>query len=75
VSNTSGTIERFGEAVLIVPVTVSMSSALRQMLGWADGLPRGELPYRLRGRFAGGFAGGLVGGAAFVSEGTLKLPL
>jgi LEA14-like dessication related protein len=74
VANVSGSIERFGEAVITVPVTVSLTAALRQMLGWADGPPRGELPYRLRGRFAGGYAGGFLGGSAFASEGTLKLP-
>jgi hypothetical protein len=64
-----GTIGAWSEAVLAVPVTVSAVAAVRQLLGLVDGVPRGELPYAVRGRFGGN----LLGGAAFASEGVLRL--
>jgi hypothetical protein len=48
---------------------------VRQMLGLTDGLPRGELPYRLRGRFSGGRIARWMGTEpTFTTEGALKLP-
>jgi LEA14-like dessication related protein len=70
VSNATGSVPRFGEAVITVPVSVSLTAAVRQMLGMLDGPPRGELPYALRGRLAGG----VFGSASFSAEGTLRLP-
>lgn len=69
VSPDRGSVPRYGEAVISVPVSVSAVAAVRQMLGLADGSARGELPYKLRGRL-----GGTFGGAGFSAEGTLKLP-
>jgi LEA14-like dessication related protein len=69
VSPERGSVPRYGEAVISVPVSVSAVAAVRQMLGLADGTARGELPYKLRGRLGGPF-----GGAGFSTEGTLKLP-
>lgn len=70
VSPAKGTISRFGEAVLTVPVTVNAAAAVRQMLGLADGVNRGELPYAIRGRLGGHPIGG---GMRFSSEGVLRL--
>lgn len=70
VTDAKGTVPRFGETVITVPVSVSAVMAVRQMLGLADGSVRGELPYALRGRLGGG----LGGGTTFSAEGTLKLP-
>jgi LEA14-like dessication related protein len=69
VSPERGSVPRYGEAVISVPVSVSAVAAVRQMLGLADGTARGELPYKLRGRLGGPFGGG-----GFNAEGTLKLP-
>jgi LEA14-like dessication related protein len=74
VSAEAGTVPRFGELVITVPVSVSASAAVRQMIGLIDGAPRGEMPYAVRGRFAGGGVVGLFGGARFSAEGSLKLP-
>jgi LEA14-like dessication related protein len=70
VSSAKGSVPRFGETVVSVPVSVNAVSAVRQMLGLSDGSLRGELPYAIRGRLGGG----VMGGTRFTSEGTLKLP-
>ena len=72
-----GTVPRYGELVVTVPVTVSATAAVRQMLGLMNGPTPAELPYVLRGRISGGPVAGLsvVGaGLSFTSEGSLKLP-
>ncbi len=70
VSSEKGSVPRFGETVLSIPVSVNALSTVRQMLGLADGSLRGELPYALRGRLGGGWAGG----TRFTADGVLKLP-
>ena len=70
VSNEKGSVPRFGETLLSIPVSVNALSTVRQMLGLAEGSLQGELPYSLRGRLGGGWAGG----TRFSSEGVLKLP-
>ena len=69
VSDVRGTVPRFGETVIAVPVTVPVTAMIRQALGFASG-DRTRLDYQLRGRLAGpGF-----GGVSFSSTGELKLP-
>lgn len=69
VSDVRGTVPRFGETVLAVPVSVPMSAMLAQALSIASG-DRARLDYELRGRLAGpGF-----GGVSFRSTGELTLP-
>lgn len=70
VSAASGSVPRFGEALITIPISVSAVAAVRQMLGLADGSVRGEMPYVLRGRLGGG----VLGSVSFSSEGALKLP-
>ena len=70
VSDARGTVPRYGEATLAVPVTVPVTA----MIGQALGLVRGGAPrfdYRLRGRLGGP---GLGGGTTFRSQGELALP-
>ena len=72
-----GTVPRFGELLVTVPVTVSATAAVRQMLGLMDGSTPRELPYVLRGRLAGGPVAAMAAlgaGVSFTSEGSLKLP-
>jgi len=69
VSDASGSVPRFGETVLSVPVTVSAFSAARQALGLAENIGINEVPYVLRGKLAGG----LFGTQRFVEKGTLDL--
>ncbi len=69
VSDASGSVPRFGETVLSVPVTISAFSAARQALGLAEHIGLDEVPYVLRGKLAGG----LFGTQRFVEKGTLDL--
>ncbi|MBN3792849.1 LEA type 2 family protein [Burkholderia sp. Ac-20353] len=70
VSDRTGVVPRFGEAVLDVPVSVSAFAAARQAFNLAGAASAGELPYALRGRLAGG----VFGAAHFTDAGTLRLP-
>ena len=70
VSDQSGTIGRFSETVVSVPVSVSAFSVLRQTLGLSQTQTLDNLPYVLRGKLAGG----LFGTMRFVERGTLDLP-
>lgn len=69
VSDERGSVPRFGETVLTVPVTISAFSAARQALGLAENIGMDEVPYVLRGKLAGG----LFGTQRFVEKGTLDL--
>ena len=70
VSDQQGSIPRFSETVLTVPVSVSAFSVLRQTLGLSQTQSLNNLPYVLRGKLAGG----LFGTLRFVDRGTLDLP-
>ncbi|MBY4831371.1 LEA type 2 family protein [Burkholderia dolosa] len=70
VSDRSGVVPRFGEAVLDVPVSVSAFAAARQAWNLPGAAANGELPYALRGRLAGG----LIGTVHFDDAGTLRMP-
>lgn len=70
VSDSKGSVPRFGETVFSVPVTVSAISALRQALGLTEGAGLDNLPFALRGKLAGGAFGTL----RFSEEGRLSLP-
>ena len=66
-----GSVPRFGEVVLAVPVTVSGFAIARQLFGLVrDGNagPVGKVAYALRGRL-----GGVIGGARFASSGEIDL--
>lgn len=70
VSDAGGTVPRFGEALIAVPVTVSALSMARQVLGALDGQPIDSIRYVLRGRLARSGAPDV----RFGSEGELDLP-
>lgn len=70
VSGERGTVPRFGEAIITVPVTVSAFAAIRQVLGVTGGSAGSEWPYALTGRLSGG----MFGSVRFSSQGTLRLP-
>jgi LEA14-like dessication related protein len=69
VSDQSGSIARFSETVLTVPVSVSAFSVLRQTLGLSRTQTLDNLPYVLHGKLAGG----LFGTMRFVDSGKLSL--
>jgi LEA14-like dessication related protein len=68
VSDQKGSVPRFGEALLTVPVTISAFNAVRQAMVLADGKERDSLPYVLRGKLAGG----MFGSVRFTQEGALS---
>jgi LEA14-like dessication related protein len=70
VSDQKGSVPRYGEALIGIPVTVSAFAAVRQVLALTDGAERTELPYTVRGKLAGGTFGSI----RFTHSGTLKLP-
>ncbi|MFF7710050.1 LEA type 2 family protein [Pseudomonas sp. NPDC007930] len=53
VSDAQGSVGRYGEALISVPVSVSAFSVLRQAVGLADGAPA-RVPYVLRGKLGRG---------------------
>jgi LEA14-like dessication related protein len=69
VSDERGTVPRFGEAVIAVPVSVPATALVRQALGFATG-DRSKVDYRLRGKLAGPAFGGM----SFESSGEIALP-
>ena len=71
VSDQSGTVPRFGETVIGVPLTVPAFTVVRQAFAFADSAQTGQFPYVLRGRLAGG----ITGGTRFIDQGTLALPM
>lgn len=70
VSDQSGQVPRFGEALISIPVSISAYSAMRQAWGAAGYTPGAGLPYELSGKLGGG----LFGSARFTDSGTLKWP-
>jgi LEA14-like dessication related protein len=72
VSDARGTVPRFGETVVPVPVTVSVLSIVKQVLGAVDSkaAPPDRIRYTLEGKLNGtGF-----GAYRFSSAGELELP-
>lgn len=70
VSDRTGTVPRYGETVLTIPVTVSAFNMARQVIGLATGANEREISYRVRGKLEGG----LFGTRRFTSDGTFTLP-
>ncbi|BBH45353.1 LEA type 2 family protein [Pseudomonas sp. KU43P] len=70
VSDQSGHIGRFGEAVIVVPISITAFSFLRQAYGLGKLDTLQGMPYVLRGKLAGG----LFGTVRFTDEGKLDLP-
>ena len=69
VSDARGTIPRYGETVITVPVTVSAFAIVRQAIGFASG-DRSKIDYVMRGKVGGA----TFGGVRFESKGELELP-
>jgi hypothetical protein len=70
VSDVAGSVPRFGEATIAVPVTVSALRMARQVLGVLDGEPVDRISFVLDGKLSGpGFAA-----ERFQSQGEFKLP-
>ena len=70
VSDAQGSVPRYGETVIVVPVTVSAISFVRQAMGMVEDEPADSVPYVLSGKLSGG----LFRGMRFRDEGKLSLP-
>jgi LEA14-like dessication related protein len=70
VSSEPGTVPGFGEAVVAVPVTVSVLRMVRQVMGILDGQPVDRIRYELSGKLDGG----VFGTERFESRGEFELP-
>jgi LEA14-like dessication related protein len=68
-SGEKGSVPRFGESIVTIPVTVTAMAVVRQLIGLATG-DRARVDYRLRGRLSGG----LLGTVSFRDEGEVDLP-
>ena len=54
VSDQGGVIPPFGEAIVAVPVTVSVLRMVRQVAGMLDGEPVDKISYQMSGKLSGG---------------------
>lgn len=70
VSDESGTVPRFGEAVIGVPVTVSVLRMVRQVVGMLDGQPVDKITYVMQGKLSGPG----MSAQRFRSQGEFTLP-
>jgi LEA14-like dessication related protein len=70
VSDQQGHIGRYGEEVIVVPISITAFSFLRQAYGLGKLDTLQGMPYVLRGKLAGG----LFGTVRFTDEGKLDLP-
>ena len=71
VSDITGTLPRYGEVILSVPVTISAFDVARQLIGFMTRENTNEFDYRVRGKLEGGF----FGTRRFEDEGTINLNL
>lgn len=70
VTSEGGSVPAFGEAVIAVPVTVSVLRAVRQVVGMLDGEPVDKIRYEMSGKLSGG----LFGTERFSAKGEFELP-
>lgn len=69
VSAERGSVPRFGETIVVVPITVSAMSMVRQAMSLAQG-DNSKVAYVLRGKLAGT----MFGAIRFESRGEFELP-
>lgn len=70
VSDETGTVPRYGEVVLAVPVTISALRIARQALGFYQSSDRSKMDYVLRGKIGGP----TFSAVRFESKGEIALP-
>lgn len=69
VSDATGTVPRYGEAVITVPVTISAFNMVNQLIGFLDSANTDQVSYRIRGKLEGG----LFRTRRFTDEGSVDL--
>lgn len=70
VSNAAGSVPRFGETIVSIPVSISMFNIARQAIGVVNNEYSGRLEYEMSGRLAGP----ALGSVRFNFNGTFTLP-
>jgi LEA14-like dessication related protein len=70
VSDSSGTVPRFGEAVIAVPVSISALRMVRQAVDLATQRGSGKIAYEMKGKLGGS----LFTTKRFATRGELELP-
>ena len=70
VSSETGTVPRYGETVITIPITVGAFSIARQVLGIVNGGDAKAVEYKVTGKLEGG----LFGTKRFENKGTIELP-
>jgi len=70
VSDAAGSVPRFGETIVSVPVSISMFRIARQTMGVITSEYRGKLEYEMTGKLAGP----ALDSVRFSSKGVLTLP-
>jgi LEA14-like dessication related protein len=70
VSDTAGTVPRFGEAVVAVPVSISVLRMVRQVMGMVDGKPIDKVQYEMSGKLQTGSFNAI----RFSTSGVLEVP-
>jgi LEA14-like dessication related protein len=74
VSDSRGSVPRFGEAVVAVPVTVSAFRMARQVVGAMGAMERGEAVEKVRYDLSGKLSGAGLRTVRFGAKGDLELP-
>ena len=70
VSDATGSVPRFGEAVVSVPVTISAFRMMRQAMGMMDAANTGKISYEMKGKLSSsGF-----GTHRFTTKGEFQMP-
>ena len=70
VTDQGGSVPAFGEAIVAVPVTVSVLRMVRHVAGMLDGRPIETITYEMSGKLSGG----LFGTQRFSARGEIELP-
>jgi LEA14-like dessication related protein len=70
VSDSSGTVPGFGEAVIAVPVTISAFRMARQAIGMATGDGARKISYEMKGKLSGS----MFATKRFATRGDFELP-
>jgi len=69
VTDSAGTVPRYGEVIMTIPVTISAFDMARQVFAFVNDENPDQVRYRVRGKLEGG----LFGTRRFRDEGTLEL--
>ena len=69
-SDLGGTVPRFGETIVEVPVSISVLRMVRQVMGMVDGKPIDKVPYEMSGKLQTGSLSAI----RFSTSGELEIP-